>query len=102
MALLAQLDCLFGSLHFLCNILYSHSFLPLFHFLCDIHMSHPVGAAHAEADVAGVGVDAALLQDGQVSVEIVGPPALLPKLGEVPGSRFCSGNILWICFLRTS
>ena len=47
-------------------------------------MSHPVGAAHAEADVAGVGVDAALLQDGQVSVVIVGPPALLPKLGEVP------------------
>ena len=53
-----------------------------------------VGAAHAKADVAGVRVDAALLQQGQVSIVVVRPPALLPKLDEVPVCGLGSGDIL--------
>lgn len=53
-----------------------------------------VGAAHAEADVAGVLVDAALLQEGQVPEVVVRPAALLPKLDKIPVCRLGSGDVL--------
>ena len=64
--------------------------------LCDIQHGHPVGTAHAEADVAGVGVEAALLQEGQIAKVVIRPPALLPKFDEVPVGGIGSGHVLGI------